>query len=900
MRKIVLLALCFWCISLAFALQAQDKKPVTITATFTNKPLVEALKEIETRFNIKIFYKPEWFSNKRVSAVLTNQDLDNTLKTVLSKTELNFVVYDAANVVLVPEISGRMAGNIPRAKPGVARQKVEVIGGPKPAPRNQKLSLSGNVKDGKRNEPAIGANIRIEKLGIGTVADINGRYELKLLPGIYEITISSIGLETQTRLIQLNGNGTLDAELLDKAFDLSEVHVEIESKNNNVSGSQIGVNKLSIMEMKKMPALLGEVDVVKSVQMLPGVTSVGEAAVGFNVRGGNTDQNLILLDNVPVFNPMHLFGFFSVFNPDVVQEVTFYRGAIPAQLGGRLSSILDVKQKEGSYEKVQGSGGIGIVSGRLAVEGPVLNKKGSFLLAGRSSYSDWIFKKLPNASLRDDKASFYDGTIKFSALLSEKTKVIASGYRSHDSFGFSADTVYSSSTSNASVSLNHIFSEKLILNATGFSGDYAMNLDFNAPGNEAQYTSGIRQQGFNADLLIRQGKQKMNIGGRGTFYNYEQGELKPTAEDSNINPETLPDDRALETAVYVNDEIELSPLLSFGVGLRYSLYQNYGNGVVYNYQSGAPKNEFTLTDSTFYGENDIVQRYQGAEPRFFVKYAFDEKSSVKAGYSRTRQYMHVVSNTLTISPVDIWKTSNSHIKPQIGDQVSVGYFRNLRQNAIETSVEVYYKQIQNQLDYKEGADLFLNKNLETELIATTGKAYGVELLVNKKGGRLTGWGSYAYSRSWLQTNSAFAEEQINNNNKYPTNYDKPHNLNLVMNYQITRRLSASANFNYSTGRPFTASTAFYVIEGNVVPYYGNRNQYRIPDYHRLDVSLTLLTNLRKNKKWEGNWNLAVYNVYARDNAYSVFYRHTYGTQPKVFRLAVIGTAIPSISYNFKF
>ncbi|MBK0403278.1 TonB-dependent receptor [Adhaeribacter sp. BT258] len=884
-------------------LQAQTAPPKTFSVAYQNAPLKQALTELEQKFGVKIFYREEWLTGKTVTLNLKNATLPEALQATLAGSEYVFMQYDAANVVVMPALLEKTSeGNIAavRIRKDDIAPKVEIIGGPRIAPRNQKLTLKGVVKDGKHNEPAIGATVQVEKLGIGTVTDINGNYELKLVPGKHEVSISAVGLETQKRTIQLNGSGTLNAELLDIAFNLSEVQIEAERKNNNVAGVQMGVNRLSIKEIKKMPALLGEVDVVKTLQLLPGVTSVGEAAVGYNVRGGNADQNLILLDQVPVFNPMHLFGFFSVFNPDVVQDLTFYRGAIPAQFGGRLSSILDVKQKEGSYEKVQGSGGIGIVSGRLAVEGPVLHKKGSFLLAGRSSYSDWIFKKLPKASLRDDQASFYDGTIKFSALLSEQTKVMASGYRSHDSFGFSADTIYSSSTTNGSVSINHIFSDKFILNATAFTGDYAMNIDFNAPGNEAQYASGIKQQGFKTDLLVRQGRQKINVGGAATYYNFEQGSLVPLSEASNINADVLPLERALESALYLNDEIELNSVFSFTVGLRYSFYQNYGNGAVLNYQSGKPKNELTVVDTAYYGKNEVVQRYRGAEPRFALKYALNEKSSVKAGYSRTRQYMHVISNTLTISPVDIWKTSNSHIKPQIGDQVSLGYFRNLKQNTIETSAEIYYKQIKDQLDFKEGADLFLNHQLETALIAANGEAYGLELMVNKKGGLLTGWASYAYSRSWLKTNSSFAEEQINEGRKYPTSYDKPHNLNLVLNYQLTRRLSASANFTYSTGRPFTASTAFYVIEGNVVPYYADRNQYRIPDYHRLDLSLTFLTNLRKNKKWEGNWNLAVYNVYARNNAYSVFYRHKYGSQPRVFQLAVIGTAIPSISYNFKF
>ena len=686
----------------------------------------------------------------------------------------------------------------------------------------------------------------------------------------------------------------------DQPVALKEVQIETTRKDMNVSGTQMGVNRMGIKEIKQMPALLGEVDVVKSVQMLPGVTSVGEASAGFNVRGGNTDQNLILMDNVPIFNPTHLFGFFSVFNPDAVKDVTLYRGAIPAQLGGRTSSVLEVKQKEGSYQEFMGTGGIGLVSARLALEGPVMKDKGSFLVAGRSSYSNWIFKQLPDASLRDDKASFYDATIKLSANLSENSKYIFSGYRSHDSFQFNADTIYSWTTTNASLTFDHSFSGKLQGNFTAFVGDYDLGLEFKKPFNEAQFSTSIQQKGVKADFVYAAGKRTIRFGGNSTYYDFSPGTLKPSLGTSVITPRILPNDKAVESAVYVNNEIELNPQLAITAGLRFSTYQNLGPGQVYEYEAGKPRSLMTRTDTVFYEQFSLVKPYQGLEPRFSVRYSLDENSSLKAGYSRTKQYLHVISNTLTVSPIDIWKTSNKYIEPQTGDQVSLGFFRNLSQNTIETSAEIYYKTIKNQLDYKDGADLYLNEALETEVLATEGQAYGLELMVNKKAGKVTGWVSYAFSRAFLQTNGVFPDEKINNNQKYAASYDKPHNLNLVLNYQINRRFSTSANFNYSSGRPFTAALSHYVIDGNVIPYYGPRNAYRLPAYHRLDLSLTMLTNHKKNKKWEGNWNFGIYNIYSRQNVYSAFYRHTYGSKARAYKMSVIGSAIPSITYNFKF
>jgi hypothetical protein len=884
--------------------KAQDNKTNAplITATYAGIPLVKALVDLEHSSGIKIFYQPEWVEGRKVSTTIKNLTVQDALKAILLETDLVFRIYDSGNIVLLPANETSLLSQFADTKDAVPRETNGIleIGGSKLAPRSQKLTLSGYVKEEKQREPVVGARVMVEKLGIGTATDINGYYQLVLPPGRYEVSFGSIGLEASQKTIQLNSSGTLDIELQEKPLALAEVEVGAYRRDENVSSAQMGVNKIDIKEIKKMPALLGEVDVVKSLQLLPGVSTVGEAASGFNVRGGNTDQNLILMDDVPIFNPSHLFGFFSVFNPDAVQNLTFYRGAIPAQLGGRLSAILDVRQKEGSYKKFQGAGGVGIVSGRLALEWPIMNKKGSILLAGRSSYSNWLFKKLPDVQLRDDKASFYDGTFKVSANVTDKSKYVFSLYRSHDSFQFDPDTVYSWTTTNASFAYNHIFSERLIMNLVALTGNYDLTLDYFKKANEASYETGIRQLGLKADFIYTQGKQKINYGLSSTHYTFNPGKLTPNADGSTINPKILPEDRAIESALYLNDEIELSSRFMVSVGLRYSFYQNIGGGQVFNYQTGKPKSIRTLTDTLAYHENDIIKAYKGAEPRAALRFSLNDNNSIKAGFSRTRQYMHVISNTLTISPIDIWKTSNTYIKPQVGDQVSLGFFKNMKQNTIEASVEGYYKTIQNQLDYKDGASLYLNEALETAVLTANGEAYGVEFLINKKAGRVSGWASYAYSRTWLQTNSEFPEEQVNNGEKYPASYDKPHTLNLVGNYQINRRFIGSANFTFSTGRPFTASTQFYQFQDNIVPVYGLRNAYRIPNYYRLDVSLTVLTNLRKDKKWEGSWNLAIYNMLARQNVYSVFYKHYYGSKVQPYKVSIIGTAIPSITYNFKF
>ncbi len=903
MKKLFILLLA---VALSFyseALCAQQISSKTITARYEHTPLQKVVNDLEKHFQVKIFFREDWIKEETVTLEIANKSLNEVLSLLLTDTEYAFVKVDPVNFVMLPKgdsITGQETNSIAKGAKNQFDARAKVIGGMRLAPRGQKLTLNGVVTNLKRNEPVIGASVSVNRLGIGVTTDVTGNYKLILEAGKYEISVKGVGLDPVVILVQLNGSGTLDVNMREKAVALNEVQIEAERRDQNVSGAQMGMTRMDIKEMKKMPALLGETDVIKSVQMLPGVTSVGEAAAGFNVRGGNTDQNLILLDDVPVFNPTHLFGFFSIFNPDAVRDATFYRGAIPAQIGGRLSSILDVKQKEGNLQKWQGTGGLGIVSGRFAVEGPVMNGKGSVLAAGRSSYSNWLFKSMPKAHLRDDKASFYDATIKFSGLVSERSKLGLSLYRSHDSFQFDPDTVYSWNTNNLSVTFNHIFSEKLQVNLVGIYGDYDLQLDYLSPFTETNYSNGILQKGLKADFLYQYSKHVIRFGGSSTYYTFNPGVLKPSSSRSLVLPRSLPAEKAVESAIYVNDEIEVNTRFTLNLGLRFSFYQNLGPGAVYQYESNKPRSLNTLIDTVFYANNTLVKPYQGFEPRLALRYSFNEKTSFKASYSGTRQYLHVVSNTLTISPIDVWKPSNEYIKPQIGKQWAMGLFRNWKQNVIETSVEVYYKTIENQLDYKDGAELFMSATLETEVLPVKGEAYGFEFMANKKSGDITGLVSYSYSRTFLQTNGNFDAEKINNNQQYAASYDKPHNLTVALSYNINRRFTFSTNFIYNTGRPITAAVSHYEIDNNIVPFYSARNAYRIPDYHRMDISLTMLTNHRKVKKWESSWNLSIYNVYARKNIYSVFYRYIYGSKPQAYSLSVIGTAVPSLTYNFKF
>ncbi|MBB6612244.1 TonB-dependent receptor [Pontibacter sp. Tf4] len=767
--------------------------------------------------------------------------------------------------------------------------------------QQKSIKVSGTIRDARTGEAIAGATVFAIRNKTGTTTDTNGNYSLQLPAGTSTLLVSFLGYEKDSITFTSQSDIELNVPLRRGDLLLDEVKVVAgRDKHDNVRSVMSGISSLDINTIKTTPALLGEADVVRSVKLLPGVSSVGEAATGFNVRGGSTDQNLVLLDDVPIFNTSHLFGFFSVFNPDVLEGITLYRGNVPAQLGGRISSVLDVRQREGNRSDFMLSGGVGIIAARLTAEGPIIPDKSSFIVAGRSSYSDWILKKIPDADIRNSRASFYDVTAKIGYTLNEKNRLTLTGYRSKDRFGFSGDTIYTWHTNAATIKYTHLFSSDFYATITGTFTNYKFIVSADEAVNASEYSNGIALGNLKTDFYLTKGKHQVNFGASAINYRFSPGELQPATSQSEVQPVVLPDDRTLESAVYWNDEVRFTDWLTVMYGLRYSFYTVYGPADVYKYQTGEPKKERTITDTVNYSRGDVIETYHGAEPRVSANVRLGQHSAVKVGYNRSRQYLHLISNTTTVSPTDIWKTSNTYIKPQIGDQVSVGYFRNFRKNQFETGIEGYYKRIENMPDYKNGAVLYLNRTLEADLLAGKGRAYGVETSISKTSGRLTGFVNYTYSRTELSVAGPTEEETINNGDYYPASYDKPHTLNLVSSYELNKRLVASLNFTYSTGRPITAPVSHYVIGDYIVPNYGARNAYRIPDYHRLDISLAILPNKDRNRRWTGTWNIAVYNLYGRKNPYSVFFKQVYGAPPRAYQLAVVGVPLPSISYDFTF
>jgi len=765
---------------------------------------------------------------------------------------------------------------------------------------NREISLSGKVKLLNSEEELIGARVQIDVLDTGTITDIEGYYSLRIPVGQYQIRANSVGQEEEMLWVNLSKDTTINFELADRVITLSEIIISDEALDQNISEVATGKTRLDIRTIRSLPAFMGEVDVVRSLLMMPGVSSVGEGATGFNVRGGAVDQNLVMIDQTPVFNTSHLFGLFSVFNQDIIKDVTLYKGGIPAKFGGRLSSVLDIQTRENLAEKFSGRGGIGLISSRLTFDIPLVPKKVSLTLGGRISYNDYLLKLIPDQDISNSSAYFYDANIKFNYQLNNKNTFHLSYYRSYDNFKFPSDTAYYWGTDNVSLQWNHLFGEKLVGNFTGAYSDFRYGIHSNFESYGYQWDAGISYRNLKADFTwLLWDRHEIGFGGSFINYKFNSGNLIPDA-NSSLNPIKLQDDHAYESAIYIDDEWNLSAQLSIMAGIRYSFYQAVGPADVNLYEQGQPRKTSTLLDIKSFSDGEVIKSYDGFEPRFAIKIGISRNSSIKLSYNRMFQYIHLISNTMAVSPVDVWQPSNLYIHPQYSDQFSVGYFRNFIENTIETSIEAFYKDISNIVDYKDGAQLLLNENIEEELLQGRGRAYGIELLVRKKMGRLTGWLGYTYSRSEKKIKSGYDEETINYGKYYPANFDRPHDISISTNYRFTRRWSMSANFVYMTGRPTTYPEAKYKIDGFTVASFGERNQARIPDYHRLDISFTLDGNLKKNKKWDGSWTFSIYNVYSRKNAYSVYFKPDKGFIPQSYKLTVLGAPFPAITYNFKF
>ncbi len=756
--------------------------------------------------------------------------------------------------------------------------------------------MEGKITNLETQAPIAEANILIEKLEKGITTGKNGIYRIVLPTGPHQIRIQYVGMQTVVKNIFLYSSGRLDIGMQEATVDLAEIVVEGKAADENIREVTTGIEKLSIKEIKTLPAFLGEVDVVKSLLLLPGVQTVGEGASGFNVRGGRTDQNLVLQNGAPLFNTSHVLGFFSVFNPDITEDFSLYKGFIPAQYGGRASSVLDVGLRDGNYQQYKVQGGVGLVSSRLAVEGPIIKVKTSFLAGGRISYSDWILRQVKQINVRQSAASFYDINAVLSHRFSQKSNLSLSYYQSHDYFRYSNQYGYTWGTQLGNVRWKNLIAPNLSSMSTAVYGDYSSTF-FDPEGFDSFHLqNGIQYLQFKQNFLYTYFDQHtINAGTEWIRYDSKPEIAVPYAETSAVTPERIEKEQGRELSVYVNDEIVLNPRISVAVGLRYSSFQNVGPYAVLQYQNQV------ITDTVGYAKGDVIKQYGGLEPRVAARFSLGKSNSLKLSYNRMRQYIHLISNSTAPTPVDIWQMSNTYLPAQRADNFSVGYFQNFSENTWETSVEFYYKKMDHLLEYKDFARLLLNSHLETELLVGKGKAYGSELYIKRNKGKWTGWLSYAYTRTFVQANGQNVEESINRGDWYPANYDKPHNLTLVARRQLGKEGAFATNFTYSSGRPISAIVSSYEAGGTLVPVFSLRNEYRIPDYYRLDISFTTGKLFSKGKRYKDNMSFSVYNLLSRNNAFSVFYQRAEGYFiPVAHKLSVLGAAFPAITYNFSF
>jgi hypothetical protein len=921
--KYIFLALI--CIVFSLHIQAQSNK--VISGTFNGKFEVFA-QQVEQQTGYRFYFDPVQLDSFYVNITVDKKPLSEILPIIFQRSEFHYAidaqnkVFITKNIVIadqlpkdfftaVPNRVDTVLQNTPtgtfatRGAPtktkllSAEENKLYAIGDPS-SNKTGNATITGYIRDAKNGEPLFGVSIYNEGTRTGATTDQFGYYTLTLPKGRHTLSINSLGMTNTRRQLVLNADGKLNITLYEFVPTLKNVTVNTQ-RSSNVRSTVMGVQKLDIKSIRQVTALLGEADVLRVVMALPGVTSVGESSTGLNVRGGSADQNLILFSNATVYNPAHFFGFFSAFNPDVIKDVELYKSSMPEKYGGRLSSVLDISTREGNKKKLSGSGGIGPLTSRLTLEGPIDSGRTSFLIGGRSTYSDWILKNISKGKYKNSQASFYDGDLHLSHEIDSKNNLYLTAYISNDKFSLNSDTTYNYSNRNFNGKWKHIFNNKLVSVLTAGTDHYEYNIasDGNLV-NAYKFGFEIDQAQLRADITYAiNAKHTINTGFSSIYYKFNPGTRAPGSPQSLLIWKGVPAEKALESAIYFGDQFTVSPTFSFNAGVRLSMYNAIGEKTVYGYGEGLSREVNTIKDSVHYANGKLYKTYATPEIRLSARYSLSPSASLKFSFNTLSQYIHMLSNTTAISPTDIWKLSDSYIKPQRGQQVSVGLYKNFNQNVVETSVELYYKTMTNVLDYKSGAQLILNPHIETDIINAKGKAYGAEFMLKKTAGRLNGWVSYTYSRTFLKSDDQLLKDPINNGKFYPADYDKPHNMNFIGNYKFSHRVSISLNVIYSTGRPITLPVAQYYLAGSYRAYYSERNEYRIPDYFRTDISMNIEGNHKIKKLAHSSITFGVFNASSRKNPYSVYFTSENG-YINGYKLSVFGSAIPFITYNFKF
>ena len=908
MKKKLLFVLTYF---LFLILYSQEKgKKITITAN--SLTAVEIVELIEKDTNYQFYFLENWFSEKRYTFSYKNVKLEKILNEIFDASNINYYILEDSKIILS---KGNLIKNSvfntklnntnndapifvdssPNSKDGIIKIGKET------SIKREKYTLSGTITNDKTGEPIEGVTILERNKNIYVTTDKKGKYSIKLPYGKNDLETAFSGFETQFQKLIVYNNGRLNFSINEVSEQLDEVFINA-NKTKNIRQTIAGISSIKAEDIKTIPTVLGERDILKVAITLPAIKSAGEGSEGVNVRGGKVDQNLFLLDNGVIYNPTHFLGLFSAINPFTTNDLKAYTGTIPAEYGGRLSSVFDIKTKAPDTKKFNGEASIGPVTGNVHIDIPIVKEKSGLIIGGRSTYSGWVLNLIDNKELQNSNVSFFDVIGKYQHTFSDKDALKITAYHSKDEYQIASDTI--NQYGNALVTLNwrHQFNEKNTTNLTLSNSNYAFNIDYDGGQTNKGFDLKYRVNETDLKFLMNYNHSKTHkfkYGLESKLYNINPGTITPKGTNSEVIPLNVPDEKALENSLFVLDEIKINKKLNFNVGLRLNQYLALGSASERIYENGVPKNESTLVNTIEHGENDIFKTNHNIRYRHSGRYSFSDSFSAKAGFNKSFQYIHRLNNNTTATPVDTWRLSDTNIKPQEGSQISLGLFKNLSDDTYELSLEGYYKEYKNLLDYKIGANLLLNENIETEVLQGNGKSYGVEFLFRKNKGRLNGWLGYSYSRSLIQLDSNFDEERVNNGLFFPTNYDIPHDLNAVLNYKFTKRYSLSVNFTYQTGKPITYPTGKYVIDDIEFLTYSNRNQFRIPDYYRMDIGINIEGNHKIKKFAHSFWNISIYNVLGRNNPYSAFFETSNGNV-KSYQSSIFSTPIPTITYNFKF
>lgn len=921
--KRIILAFLLFVFTYSFS-QTHEKE---FSLVFNEASILEVINSIETTSDYHFYYIEDWFKDYKVSATYNELSIHQLLNELFNQTLINYYITKDNKIILTKnniiydtlpygyfyedkKITSNENTQIEKINTPVfvndasatKIEKIETIRIGKEVKNNstEKFNLNGKVINAINKEPIADLAIIVDGNKIGAVTNNSGEYSLNISNGLHIIETKSLAFEEIKKRIIIYSDGTLNFQLNESFEGLEEVVINA-NIDKNVKEVAIGKTAINVEKSKNIPLVLGERDIFKVAMMLPGVASTGEGAAGYNVRGGKTDQNLILLDNATVYNPSHFFGIFSAVNPYTTDDVTIYKGNIPAQYGGRLSSVFDIISKKANLEKFKGEASIGPVTSNLALEIPIVKDTSALLIGGRGTYSNWILKKLDRDELKKSKASYYDIIAKYDHKINQNNELSVSGYYSRDAFSITSDSLYSYSNRLVSLQWKHNFNKNHKADFIITNSDYMFNIDYEGSSNRNfKLDYSINETQLKSIFNYKLNKEHtFNYGISAKHYSVSPGNVQPLDANSIVSELNIPKEKALETALFVSDEYKVNDQLSLDIGLRYSFYAALGKSSQRLYENNLPKNESTFIGSEEYGNNEIIETYNNPEVRVAARYSILPDLSIKASYNNSYQYIHSLSNNTTVSPTDTWKLSDLNIKPQKSNQYTLGLFKNFKDNLYEVSLEGYYKQMDNVLDYKVGAQLLLNETIETDILQGKGKSYGLEFLVKKASGKWNGWLGYTYSRSFVKLQGIFPEEIVNNGDYFPSNYDKPHDVSLVLNYKVTKRLSFSSNVVYQTGRPVTVPVGSYFLNNAEYVLYSDRNQYRIPDYYRLDVSINLEGTHKLKKLAHSYWNLSIYNVLGKNNPYSVFFVTENG-DVKAYQSTIFSVPIPTLTYNFKF